>query len=181
MARVPYVAEDELGADLRPLYRKFAHEYGSFGNQAGVLGNSPVVFRHLYGLTAAMREEGALPPRLVEIAVVATSAANGCKYCVGHHGPVLKEMGLPAATVDRILEPDVPGLDEVERLVRDYAQLVTERAWGIRDQVFDGLRRHFTDRQIVELTVRIGLCGLFNKLNDALQVEFEARTTPASA
>jgi alkylhydroperoxidase family enzyme len=47
--------------------------------------------------------------------------------------------------------------------------------------VFDALRRHFTDRQIVALTVRIGLCGLFNKLNDALQVEFEGYTTPASA
>jgi uncharacterized peroxidase-related enzyme len=173
MARVPYVAEAALPADLRPLYHRFAHEYGNFGNQAGVLGHSPVVFRHLYGLTAAMREDGALPPRLVEIAVVATSAVNGCKYCVGHHGPVLRNMGLPAETVDRILEPDVPGLDEVERLVRDYAQLVTARAWGIRDQVFDALRKHFTDRQIVELTVRIGLCGLFNKLNDALQVEFE--------
>ncbi len=180
MARVPYVAEDQLPADLRPLYQKFAHDYGSFGNQAGVIGHSPVVFRHLYGLTAAMREDGALPPRLVEIAVVTTSAVNACKYCVGHHGPVLESMGLPAATVDRILEPDVPGLDEVERLVRDYARLVTERPGRIRDQVFDALRRHFTDRQLVELTVRIGLCGLFNRLNDALQVEFEGHPTPAS-
>lgn len=179
MARVPYLAPDALPAKLRPLYRKFAHEYGSFGNQAGALAHSPVVFRHLYGLTAAMREEGVLPQRLVEIAVVATSAVNGCKYCVGHHGPVLKEMGLPAATVDRILEPDVPGLDEAERLVRDYARLVTERPWGIRDEVFDALRKHFTDRQIVELTVRIGLCGLFNKLNDALQVDFEANVAPS--
>lgn len=173
MARVPVLAADEFPADLRPLYRKFAQEYGRFGNQAGVLGHSPTVFLHLYGLTAAMREDGALPQRLVEIAVVTTSTVNGCKYCVGHHGPVLKDMGLPAETVDRILEPDVPGLDEVERLVRDYAMLVTERAWGIRDRVFDELRRHFTDRQVVELTVRIGLCGLFNKLNDALQVDIE--------
>jgi uncharacterized peroxidase-related enzyme len=172
------VAEAGLPADLRPLYRKFAHEYGNFGNQAGVLGHSPVVFRHLYALTAAMREDGALPPRLVEIAVVATSAVNGCKYCVGHHGPVLRSMGLPTETIDRILEPDVPGLDDAERLVRDYAKVVTERAWGIRDQVFDALRKHFTDRQIVELTVRIGLCGLFNKLNDALQVEFEGSAAP---
>jgi uncharacterized peroxidase-related enzyme len=178
MARVACLAEDDLPADLRPLYRKFAHEYGSFANQAGTLAHSPVVFRHLYGLAAAMREEGALPARLVEIAVVATSAVNGCRYCVGHHVPALKSMGLPAETVDRILEPDVPGLSETERLVRDYARLVTERAWGIREQVFDALRAHFTDRQIVELTVRIGLCGLFNKLNDALQIEFEPGTAP---
>src|SRR5512134_169291 len=180
MARVPCVPEAELPADLHPLYHRFAHEYGSFGNQAGVLGHSPMVFRYLYGLTAAMREEGALPPRLVEIAVVATSAVNGCKYCIRHHGPVLRNMGLPAETVDRILDPEVPGLDEVERLVRDYAKLVTERPWGIRDQVFDALRKHFTDRQIVELTVRIGLCGLFNKLNDALQVEFEGHVAPVA-
>ncbi|HSD42118.1 MAG TPA: carboxymuconolactone decarboxylase family protein [Burkholderiales bacterium] len=180
MARVPCVPEAELPADLHPLYHRFAHEYGSFGNQTGVLGHSPMVFRYLYGLTAAMREEGALPPRLVEIAVVATSAVNGCKYCIGHHGPVLRNMGLPAETVDRILDPEVPGLDEVERLVRDYAKLVTERPWGIRDQVFDALRKHFTDRQIVELTVRIGLCGLFNKLNDALQVEFEGHVAPVA-
>jgi uncharacterized peroxidase-related enzyme len=179
MPRVPCLGEDALPPDLRPLYRKFAHEYGNFANQAGTLAHSPVVFGHLYGLTAAMRQDGALPARLVEIAVVTTSAVNGCRYCVGHHAPVLKDMGLPGETVDRILEPDVPGLSETERLVRDYARLVTERPWGIREQVFDALRAHFTDRQIVELTVRIGLCGLFNKLNDALQVDFEPGTAPA--
>jgi alkylhydroperoxidase family enzyme len=40
--------------------------------------------------------------------------------------------------------------------------------------VFEELRRHFNERQIVELTARIGLCGLFNRLNDALQIEPEA-------
>ena len=67
----------------------------------------------------------------------------------------------------------MPGLDARERQVRDYAVLVTERPWGIRDAVFDELRRHFDDREIVELTARIALCGLFNRLNDALQIESE--------
>ena len=52
-------------------------------------------------------------------------------------------------------------------------RLVTERAWGIGDAVFETLERHFDERQIVELTVRIGLCSLFNKFNQALQVEIE--------
>ena len=74
---------------------------------------------------------------------------------------------------ERILEPEPPGLDARERLVRDYARLVTERAWGIPEAVFEGLRRCFSDREIVELTVRIGICSLFNKLNQALQVDIE--------
>jgi uncharacterized peroxidase-related enzyme len=173
MARVSYVSEDDLPAELRPLYAVFAHD-GHFENQARALAHAPAVFRHVYGLVHALRQEGALPQRLVEIAVVATSAANRCTYCVGHHAPVLKAEGLAAETVDRILEPDVPGLDGIDRLVRDYALLVNGRAWGIPDQVFAELRRHFSERQIVELTARIGLCGLFNRFNDALQVEPEA-------
>jgi uncharacterized peroxidase-related enzyme len=172
MARVSYLRDTEIGADLRPLFDLFAGK-GQFENQARALAHSPAVFRHVYGLIDELRRQGELPQRLVEIAVVATSAANRCKYCVAHHAPVLKGTGLPAATVDRILEPDVAGLDDVERLVRDYAVLVTERPWGIRDAVFEELRRHFTERQIVELTARIGLCGLFNRFNDSLQIDPE--------
>jgi uncharacterized peroxidase-related enzyme len=173
MARVSYVSEEELPAELRPLYEVFAYD-GNFENQARALAHAPPVFRHVYGLVQELRQEGALPQRLVEIAVVATSAANRCKYCVGHHAPVLEAQGLAPETLDRILEPDVPGLDAVERLVRDYALLVNGRAWGIQDKVFVELRRHFSERQIVELTARIGLCGLFNRFNDALQIEPEA-------
>ena len=173
MARVSYVSEENLPPELRPLYEVFAHD-GNFENQARALAHAPAVFRHVYGLVQALRQEGALPQRLVEIAVVATSAANRCRYCVGHHAPVLKGQGLASETVDRILEPEVPGLDPVERLVRDYALAVNARPWGIQDQVFAGLRQHFSERQIVELTARIALCGLFNRFNDALQIEPEA-------
>jgi uncharacterized peroxidase-related enzyme len=171
MARVSHIDEDKVSAELRPLYEEFAA--AQFGSQAGVLAHSAPVLRHLYGMVKDLREEGELPQRLVEIAVVATSEANRCKYCVAHHAPVLKGLGLPADTVARILEPEVPGLDERERLVRDYAVLVTERPWGIRDHVFERLRQHFSERQIVELTARIAVCGVFNRMNDALQIESE--------
>jgi len=171
MARVSHIDESKVSRELQPLYRQFVSE--RFGNQAGVLAHSAPVLRHLYGMVKDLREEGELPQRLVEIAVVATSEANRCKYCVAHHAPVLKGLGLPAETVARILEPEVPGLDEKERLVRDYAVLVTERPWGIRDNVFERLRQHFSERQIVELTARIAVCGVFNRMNDALQIESE--------
>jgi alkylhydroperoxidase family enzyme len=58
-------------------------------------------------------------------------------------------------------------------LVRDYAVAVTERAWGIRDAMFERLREHFSNEQIVELTMRIALTGLFNKVNQALGIELE--------
>jgi uncharacterized peroxidase-related enzyme len=173
MSRITPVKKQDLPRDLHGLWDKFAGVYGGFGNQVEVLARSPDAFRHLYGLIDAWRRAGTLPQRLVEIAVVTASRVNDCAYCVGHHGAALVNLGLEAETVERILEPEPPGLDERERLVRDYARLVTESAWKIPDAMHASLRRHFDEREIVELTVRIGLCGLFNKFNQALGVEIE--------
>ena len=41
------------------------------------------------------------------------------------------------------------------------------------DAIFDELNKHFTEQQIVELTLRTALCGFFNRFNDALQIGME--------
>ena len=47
----------------------------------------------------------------------------------------------------------------------------------MRDALFTRMREHFTEAQIVELTLRTTLCGFFNKFNDALQIEEEEEAT----
>ena len=173
MARVRDVAREEVPEDLRPLYDAFSGGYGNFGNQVRVLAHSPSALRHICGLMVEWREQARLPRRLVEIAVVTVSRVNRCPYCVAHHGPVLVELGIPPEAVEAILEPAPPGLDALDLLVRDYARLVVERPWGIRDAVFTALREAFSEQQIVELTLRISLCNLFNQLNESLQIEVE--------
>ncbi len=42
------------------------------------------------------------------------------------------------------------------------------------DTLFARLRGHFSEAQIVELTLRVTLSGFFNKFNDALGIEDEA-------
>ena len=39
--------------------------------------------------------------------------------------------------------------------------------------MFERLREHFTEAEIVELTLRTALCGFFNRFNDALQIGME--------
>jgi AhpD family alkylhydroperoxidase len=125
------------------------------------------------GLLLDLKDEQILPKRCLEIALVTVSKLNECRYCVAHHTPRLVEQGLPPETASNILEPDCPGLDAVDRLVRDYAVEVTERSQYIRDSMFEALRQHFDEAQIVELTLRIALCGFFNRFNDALMIGME--------
>ncbi|MFQ5936514.1 MAG: carboxymuconolactone decarboxylase family protein [Acidiferrobacterales bacterium] len=173
MARVREVEIDEIPEDIRPIYKRYAEDYGPFLNQVKVFAHRPAAVKHLMGLLLDLADEAVLPKRYLEIALVVVSKLNECTYCVAHHEPRLVEQGLDPETVSRILEPDCPGLDEVDRLVRDYAVQVTQKPQTMRDAIFDELRKHFSEAQIVELTLRTALCGFFNRFNDALQIDIE--------
>lgn len=173
MTRVTPLGPKALTPELRKLYERFTQPDRDFTNQANVLAHSPTAFANLYGLIEALGEQTTLPKRLVEIAVVTASRVNECQYCISHHGRMLENLGLPAETLESILEVAPNGLDDKELAVRDYARLMAEHAWRIPDRVFSNLGKHLNDKEIVELTVRIGICILFNKFNQALQIDIE--------
>ena len=173
MARVRDVEIDEVPEEARAVYTRFAQDYGPFINQVKVFAHRPPALRHIMGLLLDLSDEALLPKRYLEIALVVVSRLNECTYCVAHHAPRLVEQGLAPDTVARILEPDCPGLDAVDRLVRDYAVQVTEKPQYMRDTIFEELGKHFSEEQIVELTLRTALCGFFNRFNDALQIDME--------
>jgi len=173
MARVRNVEIHEVPEDVRPVYKRFAEEYGPFLNQVRVFAHRPAALKHIMGLLLDLADEASLPKRTLEIVLVVVSKLNECAYCVAHHAPRLIDQGLAPETIARILEPDCPGLDPVDRLVRDFAEQVTTRPQTMGDAIFDGLKKHFTEEQIVELTLRTALCGFFNRFNDALQIGLE--------
>jgi uncharacterized peroxidase-related enzyme len=173
MARVRDISIDEVPEDTKPIYRQFSEQYGPFLNQVKVFAHRPAALKHIMGLLLELKTEQVLPIRYLEIALVVVSKLNECTYCVAHHAPRLVREGLAAEVVSKILEDDCPGLDEVDRLVRDYAVQVTTKPQYMRDAIFEDLKKHFSEQQIVELTLRTALCGFFNRFNDAMQIGME--------
>jgi len=137
---------------VRPIYARFTKEYGPFLNQARAFAHRPVALKHLMGLLLELADEALLSKRYLEIALVVVSTLNECEYCVAHHNPRLVRLGLAAETVTNILKPGCPGLDAVERLVRDYAVQVINRPQAIDEALFTDLKKHFNEAEIVELT-----------------------------
>ena len=173
MARVRDIDISEVPEDVRPVYERFSNEYGPFLNQVKVFAHRPPALKHIMGLLLDLADETLLPKRHLEIALVTVSKLNECTYCVAHHAPRLVDEGLSATTVANILDPDCEGLDDIDRLVRDFAVEVTLRSNSLRDDIFDRLKQHFSEEQIVELTLRTALCGFFNRFNDTLQIGME--------
>jgi len=180
MARVATLLSNQLpeGA-ARSIFEKVENEYGAFGNMLGVLAHRPASIEHIYGLLLQFAAEGKLSKLHLEIVLVTASRANECSYCVSHHAPKLVAQHVSAETVEHILDADVPGLGPVEKLVRDYALAVTRQRVG--DSLVVSLREHFSESQIVELTLRAALCAFFARFNEALDVQLEPEYHTADA
>ena len=179
MARVRDVAPSELPPDLAALHRRYVETYGPFASQASVLAHVPAALRHLPAMLMELREAKTLPKRYLEIAIVVVSKLNECHYCVAAHKPFLQVEGISPEGADRLLHyRDHPELDEVDRLVAEYAEVAWATPNRVSDALFGRLRAHFSEAQAVELTLRITLCGFFNRFSEALRIEDEA---PAAA
>lgn len=173
MPRVRTVSASEVTGKARDIYDR-ARDYGPFAGLVSVMANRPPVLEHIFGLLLDLKTEGVLPARYLELALVTVSKLNACTFCVSSHTPRLTASGISQEAAENILDfGTIAEFDDVDRLVIEYSIAVTNDFHRVRDAMFDRLREHFDDAQIVELTWRIALCGAFNRFNDVLQTEVE--------
>ena len=156
MPRVRTVPARELSGKAREVYDRSSN-YGPFSGLVDAMANRPPVLEHMFGLLLDLKAEGVLATRYLELALVTVSKLNACTFCVSSHTPRLTASGISVAAAENILDyKAIPEFDEVDRLVIEYSIAFTNDFHRVRDAMFDRLRKHFDDAQIVELTVVAG-------------------------
>ena len=140
MSRISIKTKEDLPQELWPLWEKM-QGYGAFENQAGVMAHRPPIFKNTWAMLTELAEEGVLPKRYLELCLVTASLLNKCTYCVSHHAPKLAVQGISEAGAARLLDyKDHPELDEVDKLVVEYAIAVTNNWNRTRDEMFVRLK-----------------------------------------
>lgn len=173
MTRLRDLEPGDLDGSARSVYERILAGYGPYRNMLSAFAHRPPALDHIFSYLLQSKADALISPRLLEIALLTASRAHECEYCVAHHEPKTLDQGISQETIDRILDDDVPGLDDRERLVRDYSLLVTRDAARVTDALHARLREYFSEEQIVELTIRIALCSFFKRFNEALGVVAE--------
>ncbi|MDA0225144.1 MAG: carboxymuconolactone decarboxylase family protein [Proteobacteria bacterium] len=148
-----------------------------FGNQVRALAHNPQLLQSLSAVYESFAATASMDRRLSELGVLIVSRVNACQYCVQHHAPLghgagLSQTQLQAIQDDRWSDPAL--WSEAEWLVVRYAAQLTRAPGRIDDTLFTALHAEFTDRQIVDMTMRFALCSAWNKFNDALGLDTES-------
>ena len=121
---------------------------------AAILGHRPEVAGALGSLKAALQASGTLPPRLVELVRLRVAFHNQCRSCMSVRYQSAIDDGLTEGAVCSLEQPaEADDLSEAERSALRFADLFATDHLSIDDSVYDGLRRHFTEDELVELGV----------------------------
>jgi AhpD family alkylhydroperoxidase len=119
-----------------------------------------------------------LPAVLVDLVYLRVSQINNCAYCLDMHMRDLLKKGQKIEKLALVQAWAEAGslFDERERAALAWAETVTRVAeTNVPEQAFEAARAIFSERELVDLTIAIGLMNAYNRL----AVSF--RNTPQAA
>ena len=152
---------------------------------ASILGHRPEVAGALGGLKSALQSSGTLSPRLVELVRLRIAFHNQCRSCMSVRYQSAIDDGLTEAAVCSLEQPsEADDLSPAERSAVRFADLFATDHLSIDDAVYDDLRRHFTEEELVELGVHCAYAVGMGRLAATWQVTDDVpdafRSTPDS-
>jgi alkylhydroperoxidase family enzyme len=174
MARVPLIREQDHPEFAELVERFSAGRRGRLINIYRMLLNSPALAESWFNHSNAVRWRTTLDGRLREIIIIRMGYLVGSKYVLRQHVPSLALAdGLTLAECDGLADwRDTQFFGARERAALAYADTMT-RDIKVPDAVFAEVKRHFDDRQIVELTVLIGTYNMNARVLEALELDLE--------
>jgi alkylhydroperoxidase family enzyme len=119
---------------------------------AAIIGRLTAVAEAIGSLNAALRAIGTLPPRLLELVRLRIAFFNPCLPCIAVRYQSAIDDGLDEDAVCSLERPaEAENLSAAERSALRFAELFTTDHLAIDDAVYDELREHFSEDELVEL------------------------------
>jgi len=127
---------------------------------------SPAGMKALGGVYGYLAQSG-LPAQLLDLVYLRASQLNGCAYCIDSHSRDLLKSGL---AVDKLVL--VPAWHEAgtlftarEQAALRWTETVTLVAQThIPDAEYEAARSAFSEKELTDLTIAIGLINAYNRI-----------------
>jgi alkylhydroperoxidase family enzyme len=180
MARVKMIAPEEADAAQAEAYDGVIKQWGRISNFSKVLAHQPAALAGWMLPNGAIRLDNVKNDpdyvKVLQLVIIKTSALNNSAYCMSHNVPLGRKVGLSEQQIAAARGSDYiksDALDARQKAALRWADAVTNMTARDDDAAFASMRQHFTEKQIVEITVFCGMWNYSNRLCEALHVDLE--------
>lgn len=114
-----------------------------------------------------------LAAQLIDLVYLRVSQINGCAYCIDMHSRDLIKHGVPMSKVLLTAAWRETGnlFDDKERAALQWAEAVTlVSETHVPDEAFELVRDAFSEKEVADLTIAIGLMNIFNRMAISFRV-----------
>ncbi|WP_024512343.1 carboxymuconolactone decarboxylase family protein [Bradyrhizobium sp. ARR65] len=122
-----------------------------------------------------------LEERLIHLVKMRASQINGCAYCLAVHSRDARRAGESEQRL-YLLDAwhEAPIYTPRERAALAWTEAVTRIAdTHAPDEAYEALRPHFTDKEIADLTILVGMINLWNRI--AISLRSQPAVEPRAA
>ena len=156
--------------DLAEIEQRILKERGNISTLYQVLLNSGPLAQGWEALLTAIRSRASVPARLRELAILRIAVLNGARYEFDAHVPHARNAGVPDDAIAALKNVTLAqALAPLDRLVLELTDAMT-RGVEVPDALFERVRAHFDDRQLVELVATIAAYNMVSRFLVALRV-----------
>jgi uncharacterized peroxidase-related enzyme len=167
VSRYPVPELDSLPEDIRAQILEVQDKAGFIPNVFLTLAHRPDEFRAFFAYhDALMLKDSGLSKADREMIVVATSAINGCQYCVVAHGALLRIYAKDPLVADQVaVNYRKADITDRQRAMLDFASKLTVESHRVGPADFEPLRKQgFSDEDIWDIAAITALFGLSNRM-----------------
>ncbi len=166
----------ETTPELADTFAQFQNILGFVPNSLLTMQRKPAMVLGFGVLTrAVMAPDSEVDLGFKRVIAHFCSRAAGCQYCMAHSLVAAKIHGISDAKVAAIWDyQSSPLYSEAERAALDFALAAGSVPNGVDQEIYDRLRRHWSENQIVEILAVVCLYGFLNRWNDSLATTLEA-------
>ncbi|MGE0388246.1 MAG: carboxymuconolactone decarboxylase family protein [Gammaproteobacteria bacterium] len=168
MTRVPLLPEADIVAMPETLETVRRRRGGTLMDLDRLLLHSEPVTRGWHALFGALASECDVDIRTRELALLRIGILNDGRYEYYQHRRIALRAGITEAEIEGLKDWRASELyTSRDRAVLAYTDAMT-RDVQVPDEVFEALRPHFNERQLVELTANIAGYNMVTRFMEAL-------------
>ena len=169
MARIALIEPENASPEVKEIYEKTLR--GKPGHVQKAMAHRTEMLKAFLPFYASVGRS--LDRKLYEMIYLRVSFINGCHYCEQHHVASSKRVGLSAEDWRALKDGNFARFTEKEQAALAYAEKLTRASRDVNDADFEKLKKHFSDAEIVDLHLLVGLANLTNRFTDPLGLELE--------
>jgi len=164
MAIIKPLKKEEVAEIAKEIYQDFENQGKKVPEWVKVMAHRPEILKEFFELFKTIMAEGKIEKLLKWKIAYTVSQTLKCPFCVDVTSKMLKKFGAKEEEIKNAEK--LENLSKKEKEILQLVKEITQKAHVCSPELFEKMKKDFTEPEMVEIVSIIGLFNYINRFNN---------------